>query len=285
MIIDCHTHVNNYHDEEVDALADCIARLQAAMRRNRVDAALVLTSYKVVPGRPSTRAVVDATRHAPGLHVVAGISWTNLTGEDLQELRSLLQEGAIKGLKLYPGYEPFYPADSKLTPVYALAEEFDVPVMIHTGDTYSPSGKVKYSHPLHIDEVAVDFPRVKFVICHLGNPWLRDCMEIVYKNENVYADISGLVLGDFSDRFEEYMRKQLQEMLLWGMNPAKVLFGTDWPISSMESYLKFMDELRLPPRDKRLMLAENASALFRIPLKESPTGVASLFRPFLKGPG
>jgi hypothetical protein len=280
MIIDCHTHVNNYHDEEVDALADCIARLQAAMRRNRVDAALVLTSYKVVPGRPSTRAVVDATRHVPGLHVVAGISWANLTGGDLEELRSLLQEGAIKGLKLYPGYEPFYPSDEKLTPVYALAEEFDVPVMIHTGDTYSPSGKVKYSHPLNIDEVAVDFPRVKFVICHLGNPWLRDCMEIVYKNDNVYADISGLVLGDFSDRFEEYMRKQLQEMLLWGMNPAKVLFGTDWPISSMESYLKFMDELRLPPKDKRLMLAENASALFRIPLKKDSTGVASLFRRF-----
>ena len=54
MIIDCHTHVNNYHDEQVDRLADCIANLRTAMRRNRVDAALVLTSYKVVPGRPPT---------------------------------------------------------------------------------------------------------------------------------------------------------------------------------------------------------------------------------------
>ena len=283
MIIDCHTHVNNYHDEQVDALAECITRLLTAMRRNRVDVALVLTSYKVVPGRPSTRAVVDAVRHHPNLHVVAGVSWTNLMPGDLEELRALLQERAIKGLKLYPGYEPFYPSDPKLTPVYLLAEEFEVPVMIHTGDTYSPSGKVKFSHPLHIDEVAVDFPRVKFVICHLGNPWLRDCMEVVYKNENVYADISGLVLGDFSDRFEEYMRKQLQEMLLWGMNPRKVLFGTDWPISSMESYLRFMDELRLPAVDKRLMLAENAARLFRIPLKDDVPGVSSLLRPLLGG--
>ena len=283
MIIDCHTHVNNYHDEQVDALAECITRLLTAMRRNRVDVALVLTSYKVVPGRPSTRAVVDAIRQHPNLHVVAGVSWTNLMPGDVEELRALLQERAIKGLKLYPGYEPFYPSDPKLTPVYLLAEEFEVPVMIHTGDTYSPSGKVKFSHPLHIDEVAVDFPRVKFVICHLGNPWLRDCMEVVYKNENVYADISGLVLGDFSDRFEEYMRKQLQEMLLWGMNPRKVLFGTDWPISSMESYLRFMDELRLPAVDKRLMLAENAARLFRIPLKDDVTGVSSLLRPLLGG--
>jgi predicted TIM-barrel fold metal-dependent hydrolase len=136
--------------------------------------------------------------------------------------------------------------------------------MVHTGDTYAPSGKVKYSHPLHIDEVAVDYPRVKFVICHLGNPWFRDTMEVVYKNENVYADISGLVLGDFSDRFEAYMRKQLQEMLLWGVNPRKVLFGTDWPISTMESYLSFVDELRMPVKDKQLLLYENAAKLFKI---------------------
>ena len=276
MIIDCHTHLNNYHDEQVDALDACLARLLASMRRNRVDVALVLTSYKVVPGRPSTRAVVEATRALHNVHVVAGLSWLNFTDGDIVELRTFLQEGSIKGLKLYPGYEPFYPADPKLAPAYALAEEFDVPVMIHSGDTYAPTGKIKYSHPINIDEVAVDFPRVKFLICHLGNPWFRDCMEVVYKNDNVYADISGLVLGDFSDRFEEYMRKQLQEMMVWGMNPSKVLFGSDWPISSMESYLKFMEELRLPVRDRQLLLYENAAKLFRIPVKRDVAGLRSL---------
>ena len=150
--------------------------------------------------------------------------------------------------------------------------------MIHTGDTYAPTGKVKFSHPLNVDELAVDFPRVKFVICHLGNPWFRDCMEVVYKNDNVYADISGLVLGDFTDRFEEYMRRQLQEMLLWGMNPRKVLFGTDWPISTMESYLGFMDELKLPYKDKQLLFYENAARLFKIPVKESSFGLGSLLK-------
>ena len=280
MIIDCHTHLNNYHDEQVSALDACLARLLASMRRNRVDVALVLTSYKVVPGRPSTRAVVEATRGLDNVHVVAGLSWLNFSGADIEELRTYLQEGSIKGLKLYPGYEPFYPADPKLAPAYALAEEFDVPVMIHSGDTYAPSGKIKYSHPINVDEVAVDFPRVKFLICHLGNPWFRDCMEVVYKNDNVYADISGLVLGDFTDRFEEYMRKQLQEMMVWGMNPSKVLFGTDWPISSMESYLKFMDELRLPVRDRQLLLYENAAQLFRIPVKREVAGLRSLLRRF-----
>lgn len=278
MVIDCHTHLNNYTDESVHSLPEDLSRLQAIMRRNRIDVALILTSYKVVPGRPSARAVVEATSGLPNLHVIAGISWTTFGPEAEQELRSLLAARAIKGLKLYPGYEPFYPGDPRLTPAYLLAEEFDVPVMIHTGDTYAPSGKVKYAHPLHVDEVAVDFPRVKFLICHLGNPWFRDCMEVVYKNDNVYTDISGLTLGHFDDRFEAYMRQQLKEMILWGVNPNRVLYGTDWPLVSMESYLEFMEELKLPSRDKDLMFFENAAALFKLDLKPEVAGFGSLLR-------
>jgi uncharacterized protein len=280
VIIDCHTHLNNYTDESVHSLPDDLAQLQLMMRRNRVDAALVLTSYKVVAGRPSARAVAEATRHLPNIHVVAGISWTTFGPDAVTELRSLLDAGALKGLKLYPGYEPFYPADEKLRPAYELAEEFDVPVMIHTGDTYSATGKVKYAHPLHVDELAVDFPRVKFLICHLGNPWFRDCMEVVYKNSNVYTDISGLTLGEFNDRFEAYMRQQLKEMILWGVDPNRVLYGTDWPLASMESYLDFMEELNLPARDKDLMFFENAAALFKLDVKPRSNGFGSLLRGF-----
>jgi len=280
MIIDCHTHVNHYEDETVEALPGSLQKLQLAMRRNRVDVSLILTSYKVVPGRPSTRAVVEATRDLPNLHVIAGISWTTFSQADVDDLRVLLDEGAIKGLKLYPGYEPFYPADRKLAPAYELAEAYDVPVMIHTGDTYARTGKVKYSHPINVDEAAVDFPRVKFVICHLGNPWFRDCMEVVYKNDNVYTDMSGLTLGGFTDRFEAYMRQQLKEMILWGVEPSKVLYGTDWPLVTMESYLQFVDELRLPARDKEQMLFENAAALFKLDLQPAKLGLRSLLRGF-----
>ena len=270
MIIDCHTHINNYHNEEVDSLQDCLDDLQLNMRKNRIDIALVLTSYKVGPGRPSTRDAVKATRDLKNIYIVAGISYLNHTQDDLNEIREFLREGSVRALKLYPGYEPFYPSDVKLEPVYKLAAEFNVPVMIHSGDTYTPKGKVKFSHPLHIDEVAVDHPEVNFIICHIGNPWIRDCMEVVYKNKNVYTDISGLVLGNFSDRFEQYMRRQLQEMLLFGVEAENVLFGTDWPISSMESYLEFMEELKIPEKEKRKIMFENSANLFRLSAADSP---------------
>ena len=275
MIIDCHTHLNNYHDDTAESLPACVQRLQLDMRRNRIDIALVLTSYKVTPGRPSTQAAVEALGRLRHLRVVAGISYASLSAATLDGLRAHLADRRIVGLKLYPGYEPFFPSDPALDPVYALAQEYRVPVMLHSGDTFTPTGKLKYAHPLAVDEVAVDHPDVNFVICHLGNPWIRDCMEVVYKNQNVYTDISGLVLGDFTDRFEEFMRKQLQEMLEYGVEPEKVLFGTDWPIASMESYLEFIDQLRIPARDRRKIMWENAARLFGLSAADSFLAPAS----------
>jgi predicted TIM-barrel fold metal-dependent hydrolase len=90
--------------------------------------------------------------------------------------------------------------------------------MIHTGDTFDPHGKIRYSHPLNIDDVTVDNPSLKIVVCHIGNPWIRDCMEVLYKNKNknVHADISGLVLGDFKSQFKKFMLQQVvRDLILW----------------------------------------------------------------------
>ncbi|MBL0169967.1 MAG: amidohydrolase family protein [Gemmatimonadaceae bacterium] len=266
MIIDCHVHLNNYHEQIAVSLDNSLDKLRRTMRETGVDYSLVLTSYLVSPHRPSTAEVVKAIESIPELGVIAGVSYLNYRQRDLRELADFLENGLVKGLKLYPGYEPFYPHDSRLQVVYDLAEEFDVPVMFHSGDTYSPKGKLKYSHPLEIDEVAVDHPNVKFVICHLGNPWITDCMEVVYKNQNVYTDISGLVLGEFTEAFETYMSEEIRDAILYAGDPGRFLFGTDWPICSMSSYLGFVRQLGLPEDAYRRIMGENARQLFKLPV-------------------
>lgn len=74
------------------------------------------------------------------------------------------------------------------------------------------------------------------------------------------------------------MRQQLKEMILWGVNPNKVLYGTDWPLAPMESYVQFMDELSLPSRDKELMFHENAGALFKIDAPPKPMAFGSFLK-------
>lgn len=275
MIVDVHTHLNNYDETKSVPLQARFEELQESMRFNGVDVSLVLTSYKVNEHRPSTREVVELTHGSDSIYVVAGMSFMNYREPDLRELADYLKAGVVKGIKLYPGYEPFYPHDSRCKVLYELAIEHDVPVMIHTGDTYSPRAKVKYAHPLAIDDVAVDFPDLKLVICHVGNPWIRDAMEVVYKNKNVRTDISGFVLGDFTERFEQFMLGQMRDMILYAGEPNYLLYGTDWPICRMRTYLKFVRSLNLPPEHYEKLMWKNADQLFKLGLAERLVAKAS----------
>lgn len=264
MIIDCHTHLNRYGDGESPDLAERYRHLRSEMDRNGVDYALVLSSYTGNENRPDVHEILDVVAGDPRIGVVAGVSYLNYRAADLAELRVLLSAGLIKGLKLYPGYEPFYVHDPRMRVIYELAAEFDVPVMIHTGDTYDPKGKVKYSHPIEVDEVAVDFRDVTFVICHLGNPWITDAMEVIYKNPNVVGDISGFTLGHFEERFEKFMLQQVNEVVAFAGDPSKILYGTDWPICDMGSYQRFVRNLHLSPEETEQVLWRNSAKLFRI---------------------
>ncbi|MCH8558640.1 MAG: amidohydrolase [Balneolia bacterium] len=84
------------------------------------------------------------------------------------------------------------------------------------------------------------------------------------RNVKGYADFSGLVLGDFTDQFERYMKEQLENMMQFAGDPRYLLFGTDWPKSSMKSYVKFMDLLELNDETKDLIRWKNAARLFKI---------------------
>ena len=265
MIIDCHTHLNRYFEAVPPTLAERYERLLVEMEANRVDYSLVLSSFCVTPERPSTRELVDLVDGDARVGIVAGLSRARGFARELPELRELLEAGRIRGLKLYPGYESFYPHDRELHPVYELAGEFDVPVMIHSGDTFTRTAKVKFAHPLEIDEAAVDFRGVTFLMCHVGSPWFADAMEVIYKNENVVADISGLTLGEFAPRFERFALTKLGELIAFINDPTKLLFGTDWPIADTASYLRFVDKLELEPEEKEGLLWRNAARVFKLP--------------------
>ncbi len=267
MVIDCHTHLNRYTPDAPATLAERYALLRAEMEAHGIHSALVLGSYAVTADRPSTRDLLAVVGGDPRIGVVAGVRLGRERSEELTELRGFLEAGRIKGLKLYPGYEPFYVHDSGLRELYSLAGRYGVPVMIHTGDTYAPRARVKYAHPLSVDDAAVEFPDVTFVICHLGNPWFADAMEVVYKNANVFADISGLTLGAFEARFERFALGKVNEALAYINDPSKLLFGSDWPISDIGSYLHFVRRLEATPEEQQGLLWRNAARLFRLELE------------------
>ena len=136
--------------------------------------------------------------------------------------------------------------------------------MIHTSDVFLKTVKVKYPHPLNIDDIAVDNPELKIIMCHLGNPWIIDCQEVLYKNQNVYADISGLIIGNFTSSTEMNYLTKIKELLTYVSEPHKLLYGSDWPISSMSSYLSFVQKLELNQESLELLMFKNSKSVFRL---------------------
>jgi uncharacterized protein len=173
----------------------------------------------------------------------------------------------LSGIKLYPGYLPFDVTDPRLEPVFQWAEQERVPVWVHQGDTADPEGLIRYARPIFLDEVAVRWRSVRFVLCHLGNPWMEEAAELVYKNENVYADTSGL-LNPFAERYGaqvDRMRTRLHHAVLAVGDVGKILYGSDWPISSIREGVGLVEGLDLPRADKERILGGNARELLGLP--------------------
>jgi uncharacterized protein len=271
-IIDCHIHLNIYDkinktEEKIPSLQERLDALLETMENNNISYSLLLSSYKVDVNRPSTAQVidiVDKNNINDKLGVVAGFTIDNHTQEDLKNYRQWLKDDIIKGIKLYCGYEHHYPYDERYQIIYDMCIEFGCPLMIHTGDAFSHRAKIKYSHPLNVDDVAVDNPELKIVMCHIGNPWITDCQEILYKNKNVYADISGLIVGDFTLSGEIHYANKIKEILNYVDSPHHLLYGSDWPISNMKSYTNFVQKLDLDKESFDLLMFKNAKNIFKI---------------------
>ncbi|CAM3501518.1 amidohydrolase family protein [Cytobacillus oceanisediminis] len=186
------------------------------------------------------KAIPDNIVYCPGINPY------DLNEQSLNRLEMDLQKPNVVGIKIYLGYYPYYAYDEVYEPVYALAEKYNVPVVFHTGDTYSERGLLKYSHPLAIDEVAVKHRNVSFMMAHFGDPWTLTGAEIIYKNSNVYADLSGLIVGtekELKKRSEDRFLDHLRHALVFADSYDKLLFGTDWPLAPVGPYIDFIKGL------------------------------------------
>ncbi|MGD2295729.1 MAG: amidohydrolase family protein, partial [Candidatus Aminicenantes bacterium] len=89
----------------------------------------------------------------------------SIDADFLPKIKKYIRMGA-RGIKLYPSYNHFFPNDKKIYPVYELAQEHGLPVLIHTGSSVFKGSKIKYANPLHLDEVAADFPGCSLLMAH-----------------------------------------------------------------------------------------------------------------------
>ena len=221
------------------------------------------------------RSLALEDHHYPSsLSYCIGLDSTCFEPQALQEQARLaeqhLQRPECVGIKLYPGYNHFYLYDACMQPFYALAEKYHKPVAVHTGLTATSQALLKYSHPMVLDETAVLYPNVQFVMCHFGNPFLSDSVAVMEKNQNVAADLSGLLEGKIPDLPQFFRKKQgyiriLRDWLEYLDAYDRFMFGTDWPLANLGDYIAFVQEI-IPSEHWDEVFFTNANRIYSLKL-------------------
>lgn len=266
MIIDAHVHLGVVPSGPKIDRIKLLKDLLKEARQNKISRVVIISGFRRKDvWDSSTSEIINLAKKLPNVSVVGSIDVVRRTKGDLAQLERWLKTKAIVGTKIYTGYQHIYPSDKRCAPIYRLCQKYNVPVIFHSGDTlagYVANPKIKYSHPIHIDEVATDFPKLKIIIAHMGNPWLVDCAEVLYKNPNVYADISGLVVGkDLKTPYGKLMKRRIEELIAY-VGSDKLLYGTDWPLCPMKEYLRFVNALRISKAAKEKLFSQNAKKAF-----------------------
>lgn len=274
-IIDAHIHyskINSFREtaEQISKVDYSREGIQKEFKENNVALGIAMgvteTKGEGFPDSASPSPMgIDLTEEIPSNIVYcAGINPFKLGDDALKQLRIELEKPECVGIKIYLGYYPFYAYDEVYEPVYKIAKEFNVPVVYHTGDTYSERGRLRFSHPLAIDEVAVKHRDMTIMMAHFGDPWVLDGAEVVYKNSNVYADLSGLVVGadgDIKKLQDTRFFDHLLHALTFTNNYEKFLFGTDWPLTPIKPYIEFIQDI-IPANYHEQVFYETALKVF-----------------------
>lgn len=176
----------------------------------------------------------------------------------------------LKGLKLHPPLQDFFPNSEQAFPTYERAAELNIPVVFHAGTTpFGSLCRLDRANPILIDDVATRFPSLRIMITHLGTLWHDEAFMVVEKNPNVFIDTAAYLyeIGEL-----------LTPNLISRIGMDKVIFGTDFPMpyaGKPHRIRDFVDEIRklaLPPEMERAIFWDNCFRLIEGPVGNGAPG-------------
>lgn len=158
----------------------------------------------------------------------------------------------VKGFKLLPSYQHFYPNDQALYPFYEYVQSLKMPVMFHTGTSVFHGTRIKLADPLLLDEVADDFPNLNIIMEHGGRTfWYDRAAWLISKYKNMHIGIAGIAvkhLPKYFPRLEQYS--------------DRFIFGSDWPaLPSIKGLIERVCALPYGSETKEMILFKNAERL------------------------
>ncbi len=247
--------------ERAEQLADDPAALLRHMDAEGIErlVAINYVSHEVIGfDERVNQYAADLVRHAPDRLAASGGIDPRRSKDPAGDTRCLADMG-LRLVKIHPPHQLLYPnayldGMEALAEIYRTAEEIGLPVMFHSGTSIFPGARNKYGDPMLLDDVAVDFPKLKIIVAHGGRPlWMDSALFLVRRHSNVFLEISSIPPRRLLDYFP-----RLEELA------DKTLYGSDWPgpmVPGMASNVRDFLALPLSPQAQRKILRSNALRL------------------------
>ena len=244
--------------------ADRDPKALAEYYRSRHMAFVIFTVDETLTGMPRVSNDDVAAFAADNADIAIAFASINPNrgADGVHEARRLVDAGLVKGLKLHPPIQEFYPNDHIAYPLYEVFAEARLPVVFHTGHSGIGTGmrggggiRLKYGNPMPIDDVAVDFPDLPIVMAHPSFPWQDEAISICLHKPQVYIDLSGWSPKYFSPTLVQYANSLLKH---------KVMFGSDYPMLTPDRWLSDFQALPMKDEVRPLILKENALKLLKL---------------------
>nr|WP_106328879.1 amidohydrolase family protein [Actinoplanes italicus] len=282
--IDVHTHAEVSRDgrsslspELLGASADyfkahghrqpAIDETAAYYRERRMAAVVFTVDAEHATGHPriaNEEIAEDCAKHPETLIPFASID-PHKGRAGVREARRLVEAYGVRGFKFHPSIQGFAPDDRLAYPMYEAIEELGAVALFHTGQTGIGARvrggggiRLKYSNPMLVDDVAVDFPDLRIILAHPSFPWQDEALAVATHKEHVHIDLSGWSPKYFPPQLIRYANSLLQD---------KVLFGSDYPVLTPDRWLADFAALEIKDTVRPKILKENAARLL---LRENP---------------
>lgn len=184
---------------------------------------------------------------------------------DVQTLRAEYAAGRLRGMgEIATQLTGFAPNDPALEPYFALAEEFDVPVLIHTAGIgpYVPGFRSAAGNPLLLEDVLVRHPKLRVFIENAGYPYRGEMIAMMYQYPQLHADLSTISWviprTAFYDHLEALVRAGLGKRLMFGSDQMR------WPEKIGEAIDAIESAPFLTEEQKSDIFYHNAARFLRL---------------------
>ena len=182
---------------------------------------------------------------------------------DIDSLRVEYLAGRLHGMgeitSQYLGIPPNAPS---LEPYFALAEELDLPVLIHIagGGAPNPTFRLSAGHPLLLEKVLVRHPNLRIYIENAGYPFLHEMIALTGYYPQVYADLSTITRLVPREAFHDYLRA-----LIRAGRGERLMFGTDSEPAWLPQAIESIESASfLTDKQKRDIFYNNAARFLRL---------------------